>query len=111
MKKDNDDLLRAIMSRNLKELRRKNGMSQENLATAMGISRVSVCNIELGVQAMTAINIFKFCTIFKCDYSDLFPAPGELKAVVSTIKTSMKTKKLEKINRLKQEIENIEKEL
>ena len=57
---------------NVKKLRLKKGLGQEELAKMLGITRQSVYYIELGKTAITADNQKKLIEIFNCSIDDLY---------------------------------------
>lgn len=44
----------------LRQLRRKANATQADIATALGLERTSVCNIESGIQALTIEKLHDF---------------------------------------------------
>jgi transcriptional regulator with XRE-family HTH domain len=51
------------------------GMTQEQLAAAVGVARGSIANLERGAQAPTAFRLAKLATALHCDLDKLVPAP------------------------------------
>ena len=56
----------------LKELRRKNGLSQQELAEKIYVSRSAICKWEIGNGVPSEINIEALCTFFEVDEEWLF---------------------------------------
>lgn len=56
----------------LKELRRKNGLSQQELADKIYVSRSAICKWEIGNGVPSEINIEALCTFFEVDEEWLF---------------------------------------
>ena len=56
----------------LKELRRKKGLSQQELADRIYVSRSSICKWEMGNGVPSEINIEALCTFFEVDEEWLF---------------------------------------
>ena len=56
----------------LKELRRKKGLSQQELADRIYVSRSAICKWEMGNGVPSEINIEALCTFFKVDEEWLF---------------------------------------
>jgi DNA-binding XRE family transcriptional regulator len=54
-------------------LRKKLKYNQEELASAIGLTRTSVVNIEKGRQGMTVETLLKVCAVLKCKVSDILP--------------------------------------
>ena len=55
----------------LKTLRKNKKMTQEELATASGITKVSICNLEKGKNKPQAKTIAKLSKALGCDYDYL----------------------------------------
>lgn len=66
-----------IIADNLLMLRKRCGYSQIEVATAIGLTRVSICNIETARQSTTLYNLLKFVKLYKCGLSDIIPKEGE----------------------------------
>lgn len=58
-------------SENLYTLRKYKGISQEQLAELVDVSRQSVSKWELGESYPTVENIFKLCNVFNCKINEL----------------------------------------
>ena len=56
----------------LKELRRKKGLSQQELADKIYVSRSAICKWEMGNGVPSEINIESLCTFFEVDEEWLF---------------------------------------
>lgn len=66
------------ISRRLRELRQSHPKTnrkttQEQLATACGIDRTTLTNIELGNQRPPIVVIYRACNFFGIDFEDLVP--------------------------------------
>lgn len=61
------------MGAKLLALRKKKGYRQEDISAALGLSRVSVINIEAGRQSMTLEVLIKCCAIFSCSPAKFLP--------------------------------------
>lgn len=60
------------MGNKIKERREDLKMSQEDLATASGISRVTISRLESGAQSdLKVSNLKRLAEILKCDIGDL----------------------------------------
>lgn len=57
---------------NLKFLREKRGLSQENLATKMNVSQQSVAKWETGVAMPRSDKLPELAKVLECEISDLF---------------------------------------
>lgn len=58
--------------------RKENNLSQLELATKVGMSRVSIVNIEKGRQYPPLILVYELTDIFKCSMDDLIPEKEQL---------------------------------
>lgn len=104
-----DDTLVIIMACKLRDLREAAGITQADMGSMIGLSRVSYANIEAAEHGITATMLFKFCAILKCDYADLFPTPDEHQPEIFEIKIPTPEEKLaEKIRKMKQRLNAIE---
>lgn len=56
----------------IKTLREKHGMSQEELATKLGLSRAAISMIENGSNELTVKNAKKLGAIFNVEWTDFF---------------------------------------
>lgn len=61
-----------ISSNHIADFRNRLGMSQRVLASLIGVSKNTICNIERGFSYPSLINAIDLCIIFKCSLSDLF---------------------------------------
>jgi DNA-binding XRE family transcriptional regulator len=68
------DLANALFGRNLKRLREARGLTQEELAALIGLSRTSVTNQEAGRQATSWATLLLYADVldvtleaFRCD--------------------------------------------
>jgi len=55
------------------ELRTQIGYTQSQLASALGKTRTSICNIELGRQALSIDLLLKCCAVLKCKPEAILP--------------------------------------
>ncbi len=56
---------------NIKEIRKKVGMSQKDLASAVGVSIPMICQIERGTKSVTLLLGAEIAKVLKCDMNDL----------------------------------------
>ena len=61
---------------NLKELRLKKGLSQEQLAKQLNISSVAICQYELGKRCPNASILKKLAQVLDCSVDDLLKDTG-----------------------------------
>lgn len=60
------------MGYNLRKIRESKGMTQGELAEKSGISRITICRIENGIQKDLMVgNLNKLATALGCNVSDL----------------------------------------
>lgn len=62
------------MHNTIKDLREAKGMSQEQLATAAGLSRPYLSTIETGAAVPTVAKAASIASALGCSLDDLFPA-------------------------------------
>jgi transcriptional regulator with XRE-family HTH domain len=67
-----DKLITTQLGKNVRELRRKAGLTQEQLAELTQIHAVYMSNIENGLRNITVIKAFKIAQALNVDVSDLF---------------------------------------
>lgn len=61
------------------ERRKKIGYNQDELASAVGLTRTSIVNIEKGKQSLTVENLLKVCAVLKCKVVDILPQVPSVK--------------------------------
>jgi len=61
----------------VREHRKKMGITQEELAGAVGVSRQSIISIEKGQYVPSLQLALKLAAFFKCQTDDLFQLPQE----------------------------------
>jgi transcriptional regulator with XRE-family HTH domain len=57
----------------IKELRKAKGWDQQQFSKKIGLSRVSVSNIERGRHKISLEQFERICKVFNCKSSDLLP--------------------------------------
>jgi len=73
-----------IISLNIKELREKLGLTQENIAEYLGVSREAVHNYETGKRNVPVGTINRLADLFGVDAYDLYEEnPEEQKATLA----------------------------
>lgn len=104
--------MKQILGDRLKSLREEKGISQEDLATALGISRLSVGNYERSIRTPEAETIIKIAKYFgvSSDYllglSDVKTADTDLKAACEY--TGLSEKALRTLRVMKADDQTIE---
>lgn len=68
---DETDSLPAVVGRSLRKLRTQRGLSLERLATASGVSRAMLSQIELGQSAPTINSVWKITRALEVPFSAL----------------------------------------
>lgn len=76
----------------LKEARIKSGQSQEALAGAMGLSRVTVVNIEKGRQKVQIHNLVEAANFLNIDLTQILPGQSKTTEVNSSVVEKIKKK-------------------
>ncbi|MCK4136112.1 XRE family transcriptional regulator [Ralstonia pseudosolanacearum] len=61
---DSADEQRLLLAQRLREAREYVGLSQEDVATALGISRPAVTNIEAGARKVEAVELDKLSQLY-----------------------------------------------
>lgn len=61
---------------NIWKIRREKGLTQQQLADKMGLSRTSITNIERGRQRFRIDQIYRFAVIFQVSLARLLPFTG-----------------------------------
>jgi transcriptional regulator with XRE-family HTH domain len=67
------DSVLAAFGDNLLTYRKKADMTQEELAGAIGLSRVMVANMEAGINRTTIEHILRICAVLKVTPNELLP--------------------------------------
>ncbi len=61
-----------VLSRRVKMVRLAKGISQTNMANAIGVSQTNLSNMEAGRTAITIQNLFKIQKVLDCKMTDFF---------------------------------------
>jgi transcriptional regulator with XRE-family HTH domain len=69
--------IRARFGRRLRALRRKRGLSQEELAFRAGLHRTYVSSVERGERNVALINVERLARALEIDMRDLFPRTSD----------------------------------
>lgn len=82
----------------LKEKRLKAGLRQEDVATVIKLSRVSILNMEIGRHSPTPFKLHALCRLYNCTPNDIYPPIDAIKYKMDektvTIKRKIKTLKI-----------------
>lgn len=66
------------LGRAIQRARKRTGMTQEGLASAIGVSRTTVVNLEAGRQHPPLITLYKVAAKLTAELGDLLPAVPEV---------------------------------
>lgn len=58
--------------------RKRLDLNQEDVASILGVSRVTIANIEAGRNRTTIEHILRLCALFKCAPNELLPPVPEI---------------------------------
>lgn len=90
-----------LLAKNIKSLRLKNNLTQENFAEKIGLSLNGVSNIERNRYQPTAETIDRICKAFNITPAELLLVPNdsnqEIIENIVTLLSACPTKKLKKI--------------
>lgn len=67
------DKVLSAFGDNILTYRKRADLTQEQLAGAIGISRVMIANIEAGINRTTIEHILRLCAVLGVTPNDLFP--------------------------------------
>lgn len=67
------DKLSKYVGAKVHDLRKEAGLRQEELGKLLGVSRVSILNMESGKHRLSIDHLFFLCGLFKCNPNDFFP--------------------------------------
>lgn len=79
-----DKVLKSFGDKAL-NLRKKADLSQEEVASVLSVSRITIANIETGRSNTSVEKILMLCALYKCTPNDLLPPVpdiGELKPIM-----------------------------
>lgn len=65
--------INLAVGKKVAQVRKNAGYNQEQLSSGIGLTRTSVCNIEMGVQSLSLENLLKICAVLKCSVLDILP--------------------------------------
>ncbi len=98
-----------VIGLKIRTRRQQAGLTQQQLSDLIGVSRISVVNMEEGRHACTIETLMVLCRIFKCQYADLLPDLSSLKLELKQSETIRKiaAEKKKKIAALNYQIKKI----
>lgn len=65
--------LLQYMGETIRAKRQASGITGQQLADFVGLTRTSILNVEAGRHQLQIDTIFKICGLLKCQINDLFP--------------------------------------
>lgn len=68
-----NDILSINVASKIEELRAKKGLSQEELAYSIGMSRASLANMEAGRQSISLFRLFAISEALQVEAKELLP--------------------------------------
>lgn len=74
----------------IQDFRQKAGMTQEELADKVGLSRGAITSIEQGKRKVAVEELLKFCEAFNCSYSDFLSSDQTEKATTKSDKKNVR---------------------
>lgn len=69
--------LYASLGHRIRALRKQSGLSQDDLASRLGLLRTSITNIESGRQKLTLASLYKLSAAFNVSFDYLLPPLDE----------------------------------
>lgn len=84
------------VGKKVKEIRRKEKITQEGLGEILGLTRTSIINIETGKHHITIEKLYVLCAVFKLDYAFFLPEVNYVDLSLNTVEVKIvkvKTKK------------------
>lgn len=76
-----EEIVYQLISQKLRQRRKEQGFSQENVSQAIGLSRTSIVNFENGRQRLPIHNIYQIARLVDLSIQEVFPTFEELKKV------------------------------
>ncbi len=73
-------MLRQALGRRIKEIRGSKGLSQDAVAKAAGMARVSITNIEAGNQGISVESLYAISRALAIEPAHLLPSLSEFEA-------------------------------
>lgn len=63
-----------LIAQKVRAIRMEKGLTQEDIASKTGLSRVSIANIETGNQKPNMIFVYKFAIALRLELTDILPS-------------------------------------
>lgn len=74
----------------IQDFRQKAGLTQEELAEKVGLSRGAITSIEQGRRKVTVEELLKLCEAFSCSYGDLLASEQKEKTMADSGKKNVR---------------------
>jgi transcriptional regulator with XRE-family HTH domain len=103
----NPEAIYRVFGRNLRRLREKKGLPQQELATLASLTRSSIANIEAGKQRVLLHQILQFAEALGVDTHELVPSPSELPQMLASETTGERASYLMKLRSLAGETDEV----
>lgn len=81
----NEKLNKFIASK-VGEIRKDNNLTQTDLSQLLGVTRITISNLEKGIQRLDVANIYKLCCLFDLMPNSFFPEIKKIELESKTIK-------------------------
>lgn len=94
----------SLLGKKIKSYRKKTELTQEALATCIGVSRSSIANYEIGNQAVYLDDLYRIADCLKVNVEKLLPSLEDIKTKSSFKSVLDEASNLK--NKHKQEIKN-----
>lgn len=72
-----EDLFYSDLGNNISSIRTKKGISQDDLAKEIGLSRPSIANIEKGKQRPSIFTLMQICNLLGVELLELLPISSQ----------------------------------
>ena len=76
---DNRSNLYEHVGKNIKKIRRKRKIGQEELANIISLSRSSISNIEIGKHQASIYTIYEIAIALDCELTEILPSADHFK--------------------------------
>jgi transcriptional regulator with XRE-family HTH domain len=74
----------------IQDFRQKSGITQEELADKVGLSRGAITSIEQGKRKVTVEELLRFCAAFNCSYDDFLSSDQTEKPTTGSNKKNVR---------------------
>jgi len=73
-----EEIIYALIGKQIRQYREKKDLTQEKLASDIGVSRASIANYESGKQAIYISDLYKIANSLEVEVADLLPKTTEI---------------------------------